>query len=319
MLQKVHQKLPHRCMHSLKCILYTGKIVRASPKASPSSSAAAQSRLNRRNNAKQSQLLKRNALISATRVFNGVDGAPRIVSVIPLTPDVSPKRAVASLAGALDISGNECPEDGLWKIRCGNLFNLSSNYYRAQIYHTRADRFKTSLQFRTIPYRNFYDALDACKVADYVVFVLSSEVEVDPWGDTLLRALQAQGLPDVVSVVSPDVDMDAKSRSGILKSLLSFIQYFVPSQTRVFDLHASADRLNALRSLSEGKPADVRWKEGRSSILGEAAEWEDGTLKVTGVVRGAALSADRLIHLPGFGDYQIAKVSFRTLEGTYAG
>jgi pre-rRNA-processing protein TSR1 len=124
--------------------------------------------------------------------------------------------------------------------------------------------------------------------------------------------LQAQGLPDVVSVVSPDVDMDAKSRSGILKSLLSFIQYFVPSQTRVFDLHASADRLNALRSLSEGKPADVRWKEGRSSILGEAAEWEDGTLKVTGVVRGAALSADRLVHLPGFGDYQIAKVSLKT-------
>ena len=172
----------------------------------------------------------------------------------------------------------------------------------------RADRFKTSLQFRTVPYRNFYAAVDACKVADYVVFVLSSAVEVDTWGDTLLRTLQAQGLPDVVSVIPADTSIDPKSRAGILKSLLSFMQYFVPTQSRVFDLHVSSDRLNALRSLSEGKPADVRWKEGRSWMLAEATEWEEGTLKVTGTVRGAPLSANRLVHLPDFGDFQISKV-----------
>ncbi|KAF8972993.1 ribosome biogenesis protein tsr1 [Flammula alnicola] len=266
-----------------------GRIARASPKASPSSNSAAQSRLNRRNSAKQVQTIKRNALVSATRVFNGVDGAPRIVAVIPLTEDVSTKSTVGSLAEILDLASDECPEDGIWKM-------------------SRADRFKTSLQFRTVPYRNFYAALDACKVADYVVFVLSSSVEVDTWGDTLLRTLQAQGLPDVVSVVSPDASMDAKSRTATLKSLLSFIQYFVPNQTRIFDLHVSSDRLNALRSLSEGKPADVRWKEGRSSILGESVEWDAGTLKVTGIVRGSALSVNRLVHLPNFGDYQVSKI-----------
>lgn len=132
---------------------------------------------------------------------------------------------------------------------------------------------------------------------------------MDAWGDTLLRTLQAQGLPDVVSVLSPDTPVDSKSRPGILKSLLSFIQYFVPSQTRVFDLHIGSDRLNALRALSEGKPTDIRWKEGRSWILGESTEWDDGTLKVTGVVRGTILSANRLLHLPNFGDYQILKAS----------
>lgn len=135
-------------------------------------------------------------------------------------------------------------------------------------------------------------------------------MEVDAWGDTLLRTLQAQGLPDVVTVVSPDVSVEPKSVPGILKSLLSFIQYFVPSQTRVFNLQTAADRLNALRSLAEGKPGDIRWREGRSWILGEAAEWEDGTLKVTGVVRGSSLSANRLVHLPNFGDYQISQVRF---------
>jgi pre-rRNA-processing protein TSR1 len=174
----------------------------------------------------------------------------------------------------------------------------------------RADRFKTSLQFLSVPYRQMYAALDACKVADYVVFVLSSTVEVDPWGDTLLRTLQAQGLPEVVTVLAPNNTLDTKSRTGVLKSLLSFVQYFVPSQQRVFDLHTPADRLNALRALAEGKPTDVRWREGRAWVLGETAEWEDGTLKVTGIVRGAPLSANRLVHIPNYGDFQISKVGF---------
>ncbi|TFK44273.1 ribosome biogenesis protein tsr1 [Crucibulum laeve] len=265
-----------------------GRIARQSPKASPTSNSAAQSRLSRRNNAKQAQAKKRDALVSATRVFNGVDGAPRIVAVIPLTADVSTKGTVLSLAESLDVSAEDCLEDGVWKMR--------------------AERFKTSLQYRTVPYKSFYAALDACKVADYVVFVLSPVVEVDTWGDTLLRTLQAQGLPDVVTVMSSDSTLDAKARPGIVKSLLSFIQYFDPSQTRVFDLHASADRLNALRSLSEGKPADVRWREGRSWVLGENSEWDNGVLKVTGVVRGSSLSANRLVHLPNFGDYQISRI-----------
>ena len=161
-------------------------------------------------------------------------------------------------------------------------------------------------------------ALDACKVADYVVFVLSSTVEVNAWGDTLLRTLQAQGLPDVVTVVSPNGSIEPKTRLPILKSLLSFMQYFVPTQTRVFDLHVSSDRLNALRALSEGKPADVRWRQDRSWILGESTEWEDGTLKITGTVRGSSLSPNRLIHIPNFGDYQILKViAFSYCRGLY--
>ncbi|KAG5735720.1 hypothetical protein E4T56_gene15081, partial [Termitomyces sp. T112] len=71
-----------------------GRIARISPKASTTTNASAQTRLNRRNNAKQAQAKKRNALVSATRVFSGVDGAPRIIAVIPLCPDVDPKAIV---------------------------------------------------------------------------------------------------------------------------------------------------------------------------------------------------------------------------------
>jgi pre-rRNA-processing protein TSR1 len=153
-----------------------------------------------------------------------------------------------------------------------------------------------------------YAALDACKAADYVLFLLSSTVEVDDWGDTLLRTLQAQGLPQVVTAVAPNPSLDSRDRADVQKSLLSFIRYFVPGQNRVFDLHVSSDRLNALRALSEGKPDDVRWREGRTWILGEKVEWREGMLAVTGVVRGAQLSANRLIHLADYGDFPISKV-----------
>jgi len=170
------------------------------------------------------------------------------------------------------------------------------------------ERFKTSLQFIQLAYGDFYAALDACKVADYVVFVLSPAVEAGPWGETVLRTLQTQGLPDVVPVVAPGHHIDPKARSGILKSLLSFMQYFFPEQPRVFDLNTTSDQLNMVRALSEGKPRDVRWRQGRSWLMAESVEWTDGNLAVTGTVRGNQLSPNRLVHLSNFGDFQVLRV-----------
>lgn len=283
-----------------------GKLSRENPKTSSAASTAAQTRLNRKNHAKQVQAQKRQAIVSATRLFNGADGVPRIVAIIPLTPDVDPASVASALGEPLDAS-EDAPQQGIWKLRCVCADLLASGPL-IQMSTRRADRFKTSLQFVNVPYRRLYAALDACRVADYVVFALSSEVEVEPWGDTLLRALQAQGLPEVVTVVASPAPMEPKAKTGILKSLLSFIQYFVPKQTRVYDLHAAADKLNALRALCEGKPEDVKWREGRAYVLAENVDWSEGSLAVTGVVRGASLSANRLVHIPNYGDYQISKV-----------
>lgn len=174
----------------------------------------------------------------------------------------------------------------------------------------RVERFKTSLQFIQLAYGDFYATLDACKVADCVVFVLSPAVEVGAWGETVLRTLQTQGLPDVVPVVAPGHHVDPKARSGILKSLLSFMQYFFPEQSKVFDLNGLSDQSSAVRMLSEGKPRDVRWRQGRSWLLAESVDWMDGNLAITGVVRGTQMSPNRLVHLPNHGDFQVLRVRF---------
>jgi pre-rRNA-processing protein TSR1 len=174
----------------------------------------------------------------------------------------------------------------------------------------RVERFKTSLQFIQLAYGDFYATLDACKVADCVLFVLSPAMEVGAWGETVLRTLQTQGLPDVVPVVAPGNHIDPKARSGILKSLLSFMQYFFPEQSKVFDLNGLSDQLSAVRMLSEGKPRDVRWRQGRSWLLAESVDWMEGNLAITGVVRGTQMSPNRLVHLPNHGDFQVLRVRF---------
>lgn len=64
-------------------------------------------------------------------------------------------------------------------------------------------------------------------------------------------------------------------------------------------------------------PKGIRWREARGRVLAERVEWEEnaegedgeGTLVVEGVVRGGRLDANRLVHLQGFGDFKIERVS----------
>ena len=77
-------------------------------------------------------------------------------------------------------------------------------------------------------------------------------------------------------------------------------------------------------------PKGVLWRESRARLLAEEVGWipqeveeapvgstsslppadkeEVGTLTVTGVIRGSNFSANRLVYIQGFGDYQIEKV-----------
>ena len=241
------------------------------------------------------------------RIFGGVDGAPRIVAVVPLCEDVTSRAATSALAQSLEIP-TQTDDECVWKIKFVRL--ICAFLSVLILFVRRVERFKTSLQFIQLAYGDFCATLDACKVADCVVFVLSPTMEVGAWGETVLRTLQTQGLPDAVPVVAPGHHMDPKARSGILKSLVSFMQYFFPEQSRVFDLNGLSDKLSAVRVLSEGKPRDVRWRQGRSWLLAESVDWVDANLAITGVVRGTQMSPNRLIHLPNHGDFQVLRVHF---------
>jgi pre-rRNA-processing protein TSR1 len=106
----------------------SGRVDRELPKRTANTAATvAQKRSNRRNAAKQAQANKRLALASATRIFNGVDGAPRIVAVIPLSNDVRGIDAVTSFAKALDLDTEGASANGVWRMRQVFLYSKSQS------------------------------------------------------------------------------------------------------------------------------------------------------------------------------------------------
>lgn len=48
------------------------------------------------------------------------------MAIVPLTEDVNAKAAASALAASLDVSVDDMPEQGIWKIKCV-LYSLACN------------------------------------------------------------------------------------------------------------------------------------------------------------------------------------------------
>jgi pre-rRNA-processing protein TSR1 len=248
------------------------------------------SKFDRRNQARQKQLTKHKERLRDGSIFTGRDGAPRIVAVVPLCEDTDAAAAVKSLNASLDIE-QEVPEEG--------------------VIRTDIDRFKQKIQYVVLK-RDLAACMDACRVADFVVVILSPEEEVDELGEAILRSVESQGLSTLLTVVQNlDKVEPVKRRAGIQQSLKSYITHFHPEQEKVHSLDNRQESANLMRSLCTTTPKGVRWREDRSWMLVEDAAWpedEGGDLVLTGVVRGKGLKADRLVQVGDWGDFQISKI-----------
>ncbi|KAE8256182.1 hypothetical protein A4X13_0g2801 [Tilletia indica] len=324
------------------------------PGSSAASSVGGGSKLNRRNQAKQIQAAKRAALVESTRIFEpkppatgGIGlgkglsssssssaGAPRIVAVVDLAGPSEPgQRSSTDAWEAIRMLQGDGETGSLHPVSGRSVDDARS----AGLSFVELEdlRFRQTLQFLPLPYGALYPTLDACKCADFVIFVLSAATSIEPgsWGELALRVLQAQGLPNVLVAVPsllPEADSSAPKKAGpalraaneVRKSLLSFARYFSPDVDKVHALDDSAERGALLRTLASSTPKRVAWRDFRSWLINENAEWvsnpegtadaegpEKGTLKLSGWVRGAPLSANRLVHLPDFGDFAVDKIT----------
>jgi len=135
---------------------------------------------------------KRKTVLLDNKFFStssGGQAVPRIISVVPLIPSVSPKRWLANLLPTLGMPDAEL------EAALAGLQEVGS-------YVVRAPRFKTSLQVNLLPPLSTYETLDAALVSDYLVLLLSSTDEVQLEGEAVLRCLQGQvGGVDIVSCV----------------------------------------------------------------------------------------------------------------------
>ena len=263
------------------------------------------SKFDRKNQAKQKRLNKDKEHERKSNVFNGKDGAPRIVAIVNLAGDGAAERAVEKLNKSLDIEEAVTPERGMVRVH--------------------VDRFKQNILYYCVK-QQLIDILDACRVADFVVIVLSATEEVDEYGEELLKAVENQGISNVVAVAE-DVDKvePPKKRPQVLSSLKSYANHFFPSVEKVNSLDSRQECVNTIRSLCASIPKGVKWRDDRSWLLVEEVKWAtpiDGPLDLTtttdvtltGVVRGKGMKADRLVQVGDWGSYQISKITAAPLE-----
>ncbi|KAG5995680.1 hypothetical protein E4U43_002986 [Claviceps pusilla] len=248
------------------------------------------SKFDRRNQAKQARLTKHKEHLKETSVFQGKDGAPRVVAVVPLCADGDAKAAIQQLNGSLDID-----------------VAVPDTNFRVSV-----DRFKQKLQYIPLQ-RDLNACLDAARVADFVVVILSAHEEVDPLGELILRSIESQGMSTLFTLVQGLNKVEpAKQRTSTVASLKSFITHFHPEQEKVYNLDSRQECSNLMRSLCNTTPKGVRWRDDRSWMLVEEIRFSSSephtTTIITGVVRGRGLKADRLVQIGDWGVYQIEKI-----------
>lgn len=228
-------------------------------------------------------------------MFAGRDGAPRNVAVIPLCADSDATAAVRCLNQSLDLE-----------------HEVALGTTRVPV-----DRFKQKLQYVALP-RDLTACLDAARVADFVVLILSAEVEVDDLGELILRGVESQGLSTTFTVVQGLNKIEpAKQRNSVLDSLRSFITHFHPDQHRIYSLDNRQECSNLMRSLCSTTPKGIKWRDDRSWMLVEDVRFGDSdeaSTILTGVVRGRGLKADRLVQVGDWGTFSIEKITAAPLS-----
>lgn len=259
------------------------------------------SKLDRRNTARQRQALKHQEKTQANSIFTGQNGAPRHVAVVPLSTDIDIASVISSLNESVEVS-TEVSADSITRVRI--------------------DRFRQSLLY--VPSKfELLSAMDVCRMADFVILVMSPEVEVEEEGELLLRSIESQGISNVMAVVQGlDKINPPKRRPQVASSLKSYINHFFPAVEKVMSLDSRQECSNAIRSLCTATPKGIRWRDERSWMFIENVQWPDVDTEVvddvviTGVVRGKGLKADRITHIPGWGDFQISSITAAPLATT---
>ncbi|EEQ31553.1 ribosome biogenesis protein TSR1 [Microsporum canis CBS 113480] len=212
-------------------------------------------KMQRRNQAEQKKRLKSRAKSEAVSIFSGQHGASRHVAVIPVSEGVDLNAVVLQLNQSVEVPDSES-HSGICRVRI--------------------DRFKQSVTY--IPAtRDLISALDVCRLADFVIFVVSSDVEaLDETAQVLLKAVESQGISNIMSLVQGLEKIPTpKKRTQVVTSLKSYLTHYFPSLDK--------------------------WPTSSAE--------ETGDVVVTGVVRGKGLKADRLVHIPTWGDFQISSIT----------
>ncbi|KAI5962914.1 TSR1 [Candida theae] len=283
---------PFKSKHATKGQLknqFKGKVEKSS---SSGTSSKPLNKLARKNLAKQ---LKENKILETKltkKLFEGNSGAQKVVTIICLTNDLSPVGIASQLF---------------------NQDDQKTDFEYPSVTDLNVSKFKSNLKIILPNQDNILQVLDAAKVSDFVIFGISANQEVEQgYGETILRALLAQGIGSVVGVLPNIVSAYPKKnlQLDIKQSLQSFFSHFFPAENKLYALESDSDNANCLRYICQKFPQQVTWRDSRGWLIADQIKQDESYegVVVEGTCRGTGFNVNRLVHIPGFGDFQVDKI-----------
>ncbi|XP_012255079.2 pre-rRNA-processing protein TSR1 homolog isoform X2 [Athalia rosae] len=259
----------------------------------------------RRNQSQQIRKKKREEVLTKKRSLGGSLAAPLLVAVIPLNQDFDPQSALSLLTGTDEAAIVSKSPTG--------------------VIHIGMPRFKQRFSFIFPSLGDTFANLDAAKIADSILFLVpairkstsgSTDAPIDNWGEEIMTAMIAQGLPSVVVAVMDLETIHPKKWHDSKQQVQKLISKWLPDE-KVMPLEKTIDALNVLRRLGLQKRRSLSYRDNRPHLLAENVTFKTGdqtmlkghgTLEVTGYLRGSRMSVNGLVHIPGFGEFQMSQI-----------
>ncbi|XP_008547061.1 pre-rRNA-processing protein TSR1 homolog [Microplitis demolitor] len=254
----------------------------------------AASRDQRRNQSVQQRLKKREEMLMEKRKFGGESSAPILIAIVPLQDDVDLQTVLLTINGLEETNQAVVKENS------------------QGITHISIPRLKKRFALVVPSKNNVLEALDVMKVASTVLFVIKDNI--DEWGEEILKTSIPQKLPTTMVVFADKTDfsMTKNKTKKLRQQTTKLVEKYLPD-VKTHSLNNSMDAYNLLRVLGEQEQQSIFYRKHRAHLMAEHINYcpendESGTLKITGYLRGATLSVNGLVHVIGFGDFQMSQI-----------
>ncbi|CAF3578300.1 unnamed protein product [Rotaria sp. Silwood1] len=229
------------------------------------------------------------------------DKAPCMKTVIPLSSDVNTYSIIQLLTNS--INDKKSFDQAT---QCG-----------ARIY--TCSKLRSKFCFLTPTVTNLENVLDAAKISDTIIYVLSSSHGISIEGDYLLDLINVHCLPGnvIYSIIeSNDESMSTISSSTSKNSSLKNLEKYLEkkySNVKLIPLNNQLDGQRILSKLTQQKLIKTTKLFSRPYLFAQEFSYLDpksskSTLKLSGYLRGIDLSPNDLIYIPNLGTFQLEKI-----------
>jgi len=235
--------------------------------------------------------------VNAKKKSHGADGFPPVlVALVPLAESQEQyiKTTIDRLTSAVGDSQVSTASNGMT--------------------HLTVPRFKQRFSFIAPKFDSLFETLDATKVCDSVIFLVCPHTGMSERGELILSTVLAQSVPtDPIVILGSQDEVPPNKINEVKKLMIKALERKFPVE-KVHTLWTDAEAVNMVRYLGTQKQRYNVMRERRGNLIAESVKYlpgedlSNGNLELTGFVRGNNLSVNRLVHVPGLGDFQLDRI-----------